>query len=318
MMSAEPSPPNETDVDGLDETESRTATDESISDASAPPPVLTTTPDGEAETGGGTGQMDASDGTDQTDAGGGDTNQESERGDASEPLEDGGEPAPTGGCGDLPREGLSGGCCYDDGDCATTERCYNAVCSEQVAGRCAAPPADGCFDDDDCGAGQTCEGGQLAGCGSLAPDSAGSCEPTASGSLLLLWDAAGGAAGTGPIIELTTDGTLHLWRNAQYLQNARDQAVLWDVELQLSAAQLEEIVGLMQEVDFTALPHETPSLECYPRLYFDGPDSDVIEIQYNDAEGLLPEMQEAYDWFDALFASVAPDQVSPSQYCLRP
>src|SRR5690606_27832286 len=160
------------------------------------------------------------------------------------------------------------GCCYDDNDCEMGERCYQAVCTDLVAGRCAAPPADGCYDNEDCGAGLTCEGGRISDCGTLTSDSTGSCEPAAGGGLLILWDAPGGAAGTGPIIELSRDGTLHLWRNAQYLQNARDLPMLWDVELQLSAAQVDEVVGLMQEVDYTSLPHETPWFECYPRLYF--------------------------------------------------
>ncbi len=193
--------------------------------------------------------------------------------------------------------------------------CYQAVCSSPTPGRCAMPPSDGCYDDDDCGAGQTCNGGQLAACGSLASDGTGTCEAAVGGGLLILWDAPAGAAGTGPIIELNRDGTLHLWQNAQFLQNARDLPVRWDIELQLSASQVEEIVSLMQAVDSAALPHETPFIECYPHLYFD-PDGDVIELQYGNAESMLPEMQEVYDWFDTLLLSEAPDQIRPSQYCL--
>lgn len=76
------------------------------------------------------------------------------------------------------RAGLLGGCCYDDSDCAEAESCYQADCSsaEPTPGRCASAPASGtCFDARDCAADERCEGGQLALCGTLGPDSLGTC-----------------------------------------------------------------------------------------------------------------------------------------------
>jgi hypothetical protein len=129
----------------------------------------------------------------------------------------------------------------------------------------------------------------------------------------LLWDRPGGVAGTGPALELLEDGSLRLWTNTEALG---PRATLdWDFETVLAREQVDEIVRLLLAVDTTDLPHEVPFLECYPSLYFEGPSGELVDLEYGGADGLLPEMQGVYDWFDALLLEVAPSFVGPSTYC---
>jgi hypothetical protein len=77
-------------------------------------------------------------------------------------------------CNLAPRED----CCFDDGDCPATDRCYTQTCAADGEGRCEPPaPAGMCWADDECPAGQTCQGEQICPCGvrCLVPDSPGTC-----------------------------------------------------------------------------------------------------------------------------------------------
>lgn len=144
------------------------------------------------------------------------------------------------------------------------------------------------------------------------PDAMASCD----GDLLsgyLLWDRPGGVAGTGPALELLEDGSLRLWTNTEALEPRATAE--WDFETVLGPEQVNELVRLLLAVDTTDLPHEVPFLECYPSLYFEGPGGELIDLDYGGADGLLPEMQGVYDWFDALLLEVAPSFVGPSAYC---
>jgi hypothetical protein len=90
------------------------------------------------------------------------------------------DPTPTpradaGTCDLAPAEG---GCCFDDGDCTGSERCYAFTCGAGGEGRCQLPaPVGRCWDSGDCAAGTTCQDVQLCECGArcLVEDSPGTC-----------------------------------------------------------------------------------------------------------------------------------------------
>lgn len=220
-------------------------------------------------------------------------------------------------CTAIDRAALLGGCCFDESDCEGADVCYQAQCEGEMPapGRCAEPPPGYCFDDRDCATNERCNGGFLAQCGSLAPDGLGACE-SANGELLqgyVLWDRAAGAAGTGPALELLEDGSLRLWQQTTPFEPRATSN--WDFEAELSPERVDELVRLLLAVDHAALPHDVPFLECYPGLYFEGPDGTLVDMDYGGADALLPEMQGVYDWFDALLLDLAPDFVGPSGYC---
>jgi hypothetical protein len=108
-------------------------------------------------------------------------------------------------------------------------------------------------------------------------------------------------------------GTLRLWQST--VQHEPHRTADWDLETEVTAEQVDEIVRLLLEVDYSSLPHEAPFLECYPRLYFEGPTLDPIQLDYAEADALLPEMQQVYDWFDQLLLEQAPEFGGPSGYC---
>lgn len=89
---------------------------------------------------------------------------------------DAGEPNACPAGLDVPQDG----CCWSDANCAGSDVCYQADCSAEtpVPGRCGTPPEGSCFGDRDCASGEVCNGGSLALCGTLGPDSLGTCEPT--------------------------------------------------------------------------------------------------------------------------------------------
>jgi hypothetical protein len=81
----------------------------------------------------------------------------------------------TGACNLGPRQG----CCFDDADCADTERCVGFTCSEGGEGICKLKNiAPACWDAADCpAAGCWCSGPQICACGlsCLAEDRPGIC-----------------------------------------------------------------------------------------------------------------------------------------------
>ena len=110
----------------------------------------------------------------------------------------GGTGGPGGSCS-TPLPGDYPECeCWQDADCANGEVCYSADCTAGDVGRCATPPVSTgvsyCYDDRDCPETETCSGGSLAACGSLAPDSTGVCQPT--GDVVTLGCAFGGESAT--------------------------------------------------------------------------------------------------------------------------
>ena len=57
------------------------------------------------------------------------------------------------------------GCCMDDLDCPSGERCVLEACGV-TAGLCkSAPPTPGCWTDEDCVAGERCDGANICPCG---------------------------------------------------------------------------------------------------------------------------------------------------------
>ncbi len=93
-------------------------------------------------------------------------------------LLDAGAPTDAGAGCPLDTRPLTDGCCYLDTDCADGQLCYQAACSGDVMapGRCANPPsAPNCYSDRDCSTGEACQDGHLASCGTLGPDTLGTC-----------------------------------------------------------------------------------------------------------------------------------------------
>ncbi len=157
----EPTPQGASSGDASTQGGTPTSTKPSLSDDAATPNEKDPTPDAATSTGptvgdagAGTEPQSVDSGSETTDAGVADS------------------------CSDVTAE-APGGCCYRDSDCGSTEHCYDAECSGDVlvVGRCVSPPSDGqCFGDEDCAADEYCMGGSLAACGTLGPDSFGTCE----------------------------------------------------------------------------------------------------------------------------------------------
>jgi hypothetical protein len=135
------------------------------------------------------------------------------------------------------------------------------------------------------------------------------------GQVYVLWQAPGGVAGTGPALELLEDGTLRLWEQTSAL-SARDTAG-WDYEFALSFDEQLEIVNLLSDVDYSALPHPGTGGECYPSYYFESTVQPSVSLSYANASALQPELDAVYVWLDAFVAAHAPDYQSwlPSTYC---
>lgn len=78
-----------------------------------------------------------------------------------------------GAAGSAGKSGAAGGAscgCATEGECGAGKNCAQGVCKETVAGRC--------WDDDDCGAGATCQGASICPCGAacVVEDTPGSCK----------------------------------------------------------------------------------------------------------------------------------------------
>ena len=76
------------------------------------------------------------------------------------------------------------GCCFDDGDCGSGERCVSAACTLGGEGICK-PTAvgDGCWTDEDCGGNCVCRNVQICRCGMLClvADQQGVCDCQGAG-----------------------------------------------------------------------------------------------------------------------------------------
>jgi len=194
---------------------------------------------------------------------------------------DGGGTVLTGLCcqavGDFPNQCLDGGC-----SCAPENSHEVKVCS------C---PDNRCFDGEYC----------------LRQD---------PGQVYVLWKAPGGAAGTGPALELLEDGTLRLWEQTSGL--TPHGTADWDYEFTLSHNEQLELVNLLSDIDYGSLPHPEAGGECYPTYYFESTVQSTVTLGYGSASALSPEFDTVYGWIDAYITANAPDYQAwpPSSYCL--
>ncbi len=135
------------------------------------------------------------------------------------------------------------------------------------------------------------------------------------GQVYVLWQAPGGAAGTGPALELLEDGTLRLWEQTAAL-TAHDTTG-WDYEFSLGFEEQLELVNLLSDVDYAALPHPATGWECYPSYHFESSAQSAVSLDYGSASALRPELDAVYVWLDAFVTARAPDYQSwlPSSYC---
>jgi hypothetical protein len=129
----------------------------------------------------------------------------------------------------------------------------------------------------------------------------------------LLWQAPGGFAGTGPAVEVHGSGIVNLWTSTDGL--TLHQATGWDVQIQLSGQEIDELFLLLANVDFASLPHPINiGVECYQRLELEPcSDCEPIVLEYELPDQLRPEMNEVYAWFDEKLANqpITP----PSEFC---
>ncbi|MCA9670420.1 MAG: hypothetical protein KC503_32715 [Myxococcales bacterium] len=136
----------------------------------------------------------------------------------------------------------------------------------------------------------------------------------------LLWQSPGGFAGSGPALELQSNGTLRLWRSTPTMQP--HQTGKWDYELKLSAAQTTEIFALLRATPYGGLPHPSPGqLECYPVFHYDPcvyqPCAlSVVELRYSQPQDLSPQLDDVYKWLAKYVGGKYPDVRMPDQYCL--
>lgn len=135
------------------------------------------------------------------------------------------------------------------------------------------------------------------------------------GQVYVLWKAPGGAAGTGPALELVEDGTLRLWE--QTSGQAAHGTTGWDYELSLTSSEQLQLANLLSDIDYGSLPHPETGFECYPSYHFESTAAATVDLNYASATALTPEFDAVYAWLDSYIATNAPDYEGwlPSSYC---
>jgi hypothetical protein len=130
----------------------------------------------------------------------------------------------------------------------------------------------------------------------------------------LLWGAPGGFAGTGPALEVLSDGTVHLWEQASQPQPHKTSG--WKTTVQLTPSETKAFFALLAAVNFSNLPHSGgPNFECYPFFYYEPcAKCAAKKVSYDNAGNLKPEMDAVYAWLDKRLQSTTISL--PSTYCL--
>lgn len=142
--------------------------------------------------------------------------------------------------------------------------------------------------------------------------------PMLSGSgAHLSWQAPGGAAGYGPAITVTEDGTgggtLRVWDTAVWFEPASTPDEPPDETVELSFVELDQLFLRLEAADTDELPHDGPAAECYPIVYARECEScPVLRIEYSTADQVRPELDCVAEWI----ATQLPEgSRSPAAHC---
>lgn len=203
--------------------------------------------------------------------------------------------------------------CERSADCPSGERCVfspTTGCGESDFGVCRAVP--GCeslpvaplF----CG----CDGRTFNMPNACPPDRPFIAEgPCPSRGAVMLWQAPGGFAGTGPAVRVEDSGAVSIWNSTVEL-TLDGPSPAPDRRLTLSSSVAEALFTRWSRVDRRGLPHApNVSSDCYPSVTVRRCATCAAEtLRYQGPAQLTPEMNEVWGWF----GENVPD-AQPGRYC---
>jgi hypothetical protein len=192
--------------------------------------------------------------------------------------------------------------CQRSTDCAAGERCVYApqsACGESDEGVCQSVP--GCESlpvaPQFCG----CDGRTFQMPNACPPDrpfvSTGPCPERGA---VMLWQAPGGFAGTGPAVRVQGDGTVWVWRSTSEL-TLTGTTPMPDMSLRLSPALAADLFARWDRVDLTGLPHgPSAASDCYPSVTVQRCATCMpVRLRYASPAQITPEMNGVWAWFEA-------------------
>lgn len=203
--------------------------------------------------------------------------------------------------------------CERSSECAAGERCVfspTSGCGESDFGVCRAVP--GCESlpvaPQYCG----CDGRTFTIPNACPPDrpfvSVGACAPRGA---VMLWQAPGGFAGTGPAIRVQDDGTVWTWRSVTEL-SLDGPTPMPDGQISLPASRVSELFAHWTRLDLSRLPHgPMTSNDCYPSVRVRRCRACAEELlRYQGPAQLTPEMNAVWGWF-----AMNPSLPQPRSFC---
>lgn len=140
-------------------------------------------------------------------------------------------------------------------------------------------------------------------------------ESTPRPDATLLWQAPAGFAGTGPAIEVTS-GQIRLWETASYTPPDDLEP---DAVITTSTQATDELFERWARIDVSSLPHDPdePGNDCYPTVAVRlCSDCDETVVDYRIPTQLTPEMDEVFEWFDAILGVASDIPANPSNWCV--
>lgn len=206
-------------------------------------------------------------------------------------------PDASGGCA-LP----AGGTCPPGVSCPAGDGCNTCACGPNGALACtrlACAP--------DAGATQDVPGPAVdAGADVAAVDAPPADAPTNPGAVML-WQAPGGFAGTGPAVQVRGDGTVWTWRATSELTPG-GPTPMPDATLRLSPAAAADLFARWDRVTLSGLPHGPgASSDCYPSVVVQSCATCMpVRLRYAAPAQVAPEMDEVWAWFDANVPTTSP------------
>lgn len=118
---------------------------------------------------------------------------------------------------------------------------------------------------------------------------------------LLVWQAPGGFAGTGPAVVVRGDGSVRIWHSVPAFDPEGEPDAPPDAELDLGFSQVDQLFLRLEAADTSSLPHEGGWAECYPSLYVRACEGcPELRLEYNATPQLRPELDCVMDWFGRL------------------
>lgn len=192
--------------------------------------------------------------------------------------------------------------CQRTADCAAGERCVyvaTGACGESDEGTC--QTVTGCDSlpvaPSYCG----CDGRTFQIPNACPPDrpfvSMGPCPDRGA---VMLWQAPGGFAGTGPAVRVRSDGEVWIWRSAPELMLTGTTPIP-DSTLRVSPELAADLFTRWDRVNLSGLPHgPSAAADCYPSVTVQRCATCMpVRLRYTSPAQLSPEMTEVWAWFDA-------------------